>query len=99
MRRVLVDQLVFIETDLPAESGALLSVFKDLKSIGHVCFSSTSWCKIYEKKKSYFRTFLVKTEADSLQPPPVFITLYKRSRQYGKIELNTARNAGTYFNA
>ena len=97
MRRVLVDQLVFFETDLPAKNDVSVFVFKDLKSIGRLCYPRLSWCTIYKKKKSPYPTFLFRTEADSLQTPPVFVKL--DSIEGGDMELNTARNAGTYFKA
>ena len=92
MRRVLVDQLVFFETDLPAISDGLVFVFKDLKSIGRLCDPALSWCTIYKKKKSPYYTYLFTTEADSLQSQPVLVKL-NTSGQY--TEPITARNAGT----
>ena len=99
MRRVLVDQLVFFEIGFSEKSDEYLFVFKDLKSIGHFCDHTSSLCKACERKKSSFGTFLFKTEADSLQPPPVFVALYFNGGRVEKMELNTARYASTYFKA
>ena len=99
IRRVLVDQLVFFEIDFPAKNVVTLFLFKDLKSIGHFCDHTLSLCKIYEKKNSSFRTYLFKTEADSLQPPPVLVAHYFIDGREEIMELNTARYASTYFKA
>ena len=101
MRRILVDQLEFFEIGFSEKRIERLDifVFKDLKSIGHLCEHTSSLCKKYEKKKSSFGTYLFKTDADSLQPLPVFVALYNFGDHYEKKKLNTARYASTYFKA
>ena len=95
IRRVLVDQLEFWETDFPIYRPDFLFLLKDLYSIGRSCSPTFTWCKPYQKKGPPFSRFLVKKEPDSLQPPPVLVKLYRNNRGYEIIELNTTRNAGT----